>query len=148
MGRAARPLQPASHGERAGCGAQRREPFRRAQEEAGLGVRAVVDGVELRLGSPAFCGAEAEAEAALASDPEASVICFRQGATRRRPSSSGRPCATDAAETIAALRRAGYRVIILSGDRRSAVAYVADALGVAEWEPASPRPRRSPSSRR
>ena len=40
----------------------------------------------------------------------------------------------DAAETVAALQRAGYRVIILSGDRRAAVADAAEALGVAEWE--------------
>jgi P-type Cu2+ transporter len=51
--------------------AQKREPFPAAQEAAGLGVKAVVDGIELRLGSPRFCGAEAQAAAALAGDPEA-----------------------------------------------------------------------------
>ncbi len=45
------------------------EPYPGAQEAAGLGVRAVVDGVELRLGSPAFCSAEAQAAAALAAAP-------------------------------------------------------------------------------
>ncbi|HEY8380537.1 MAG TPA: heavy metal translocating P-type ATPase [Microvirga sp.] len=111
----------------------RKEPYPSAQEAAGLGVRAVVDGVELRLGSPRFCGAEVEAQAALAVDPEASVICFRAG--------DGAPAAflvrqalrEDAAETVAGLRMAGYRVMILSGDRSAAVASAANALGIQDW---------------
>src|SRR5215218_3734001 len=48
--------------------AQRREPHPAAQEAAGLGVRALVAGVEVRLGSATFCGADAEAATALAAD--------------------------------------------------------------------------------
>ncbi|BAQ49264.1 MULTISPECIES: heavy metal translocating P-type ATPase [Methylobacterium] len=110
------------------------EPFPGAEEAAGLGVRAQVDGVELRLGSARFCGAEAEAAAALAADPEASVICFRagDGAPVAFPVCQGlRP---DAAEVVAGLATLGYRVLILSGDRAAAVASVARRLGVAEWE--------------
>jgi Cu2+-exporting ATPase len=110
------------------------EPFPGAQEAAGLGVRAVVDGVELRLGSARFCGAEAQAEAMLESDPEASVICFRMG--------SGTPVAfpvrqalrPDACGVVAALARTGHRVVILSGDRAPAVEAVARRLGVTAWE--------------
>jgi Cu2+-exporting ATPase len=110
------------------------EPFPGAEEAAGLGVRAQVDGVELRLGSARFCGAEAEAAAALAADPEASVICFRagNGAPIAFPVRQGlRP---DAAEVVAGLATLGHRVLILSGDRAAAVASVARRLGVAEWE--------------
>lgn len=110
------------------------EPFPDAQEAAGLGVRAVVDGVELRLGSARFCEAEAEAAAAVAADPEASVICFRAG--------NGVPAAfpvrqalrPDAADVIAGLAALGHRMLILSGDRAASVAAVARRLGVAEWE--------------
>ena len=112
---------------------QRREPFPAAQEAAGLGVRAVVDGVELRLGSPAFCGAEAEAAAALATDPQASVICCRRGGEAPTAFLIRQATRPDAAETIASLRKSGFRVMILSGDRISAVASVAAALGVSEW---------------
>ncbi len=55
------------------------EPFPCAEEAAGLGVRAQVDGVELRLGSARFCGAEAVAATGLAADPEAPVVCCRAG---------------------------------------------------------------------
>jgi Cu2+-exporting ATPase len=40
----------------------------------------------------------------------------------------------DAAETMAALRRAGLSVLLLSGDRPSSVAPVAAALGIGEWQ--------------
>ena len=36
--------------------ARKRVPFEGAIEEPGQGVRAMIDGVEARLGSPAFCG--------------------------------------------------------------------------------------------
>ncbi|MDU3044508.1 heavy metal translocating P-type ATPase, partial [Bradyrhizobium sp.] len=39
--------------------AKARSPLMGAVEEPGQGVRAVIDGVEIRLGRPAFCGAEA-----------------------------------------------------------------------------------------
>jgi P-type Cu2+ transporter len=42
----------------------------------------VHDGVELRLGRPSFCGADAEARAIVCSDPEASAIGFAVGAER------------------------------------------------------------------
>jgi Cu2+-exporting ATPase len=110
-----------------------RKPFEAAQEAAGLGVRATVDGVEHRLGSPRFCGAEAEAAAALAADPEASVICCRRGDEAPVPFRVRQALRPDAAETIDALQQGGYRVLILSGDRRSAVAAASRTLGVAEW---------------
>ncbi|ACL62200.1 heavy metal translocating P-type ATPase [Methylobacterium nodulans] len=105
-----------------------------AEEAAGLGVRAMVDGVPVRLGSPRFCAAEDEAAQALARDPEASAICLRAGEAAPvvfRVRQAPRP---DAREVLQALRRSGYRVLILSGDRPEAVAAVADALAVAEWQ--------------
>ncbi|WP_082711120.1 heavy metal translocating P-type ATPase [Methylobacterium indicum] len=109
-------------------------PYPGAQEAAGLGVRATVDGVEMRLGSPAFCGAEAQAEAALAAAPEASVICFRAGAGEPVAYPVAQALRPDAAAVMAALRAEGRRIAILSGDRPSAVAAVAARLGVSEWE--------------
>ncbi|WP_269153910.1 heavy metal translocating P-type ATPase [Methylobacterium currus] len=110
------------------------EPWPGAQEAAGLGVRAVVDGIELRLGSPTFCGAESQAAAALAADPEASVICFRAGEGIPFAYPVAQALRPDAAEVVAALRAEGRRVVILSGDRPSAVAAVAARLGIDEWE--------------
>jgi len=113
--------------------AQRREPYPAAQEAAGLGVRALVAGVEVRLGSATFCGADAEAATALAADPQASVICFRRGEAAPTAFAVRQTLREDAVETVSALKQGGYRVIVLSGDRASAVAAAADALGVSEW---------------
>jgi Cu2+-exporting ATPase len=117
--------------QRAGEGAG---PFPGAQEAAGLGVRAVVDGVVLRLGSPGFCEAEAEAAATLAAHPDASVICFRAGREAPVALPVRQELRPDADAVVGALREAGLRVLVLSGDRPSAVEAVARRLGVTEWE--------------
>lgn len=110
------------------------EPFPGAQEAAGLGVRASVDGVELRLGSARFCEAEAEAAAAVAADPEASVICFRAGEGTPVAFPVRQALRPDARDVVDRLVEQGHRVLILSGDRAAAVAAVARRLGIAEWE--------------
>ncbi|WP_341231873.1 heavy metal translocating P-type ATPase, partial [Nocardioides salarius] len=110
------------------------EPFPGAQEAAGLGVRAVVGGVELRLGSARFCGAEAQAAAAVAADPEASVICFRAGEEAPLALPVRQALRPDASAVVAGLAALGHRVLILSGDRAAAVEAAARRLGVAEWE--------------
>ncbi|QFU16108.1 heavy metal translocating P-type ATPase [Microvirga thermotolerans] len=108
-------------------------PFEGAVEEPGKGVRAVVDGVELRLGSPAFCGAEDLAAAAAAEDAQASLIAFSYGRERAvlRVRQALRP---DAARTVRALQALGLDCRILSGDRPEAVAPVAGTLGIGSWQ--------------
>jgi Cu2+-exporting ATPase len=88
--------------------------------------------VEDRLGSPVFCDAEQEAEAALERNPSASVICYRHGAAAPVVFPVRQALREDAARTVAALREGGYRVLVLSGDREAAVLEVARALGVEE----------------
>ncbi|PZA10620.1 copper-translocating P-type ATPase [Rhodopseudomonas palustris] len=112
--------------------AQAKAPLPGVVEEPGRGVRADYAGEELRLGSPAFCGANAEANQILSEDPEVSVVAFSRGGHRvvfavrqlLRP---------DAAKTIDALRNRGIAVELLSGDREPAVRHAADALGVSVW---------------
>jgi P-type Cu2+ transporter len=107
-------------------------PFADAREEPGQGVCAVVDGVEVRLGRPSFCGGMREAEAAAQRDPEASLIGFAYGeeryvfAVRQRL----RP---DAVAVVARLKRARLAIEIVSGDRSDAVAPVAARLGITEF---------------
>ncbi|HEV2604423.1 MAG TPA: heavy metal translocating P-type ATPase [Microvirga sp.] len=110
-----------------------RQPYAQARETAGLGVSAVVDGCEIRLGSPRFCGAEVQARAALERHPEASVICFREGGAAPSVFLVRQALRDDAVETVEAMRRGGYRLTVLSGDRAAAVAGATDALGIAEW---------------
>ena len=102
------------------------------QEEPGQGVHGLLDGLEIRLGRPSYCDAEAEANEILSHDPEASVVAFRQGsschvfAVRQR-------LRADAASVIAALRKQGLSIEIVSGDREPAVRAAAESLGICEW---------------
>lgn len=112
--------------------ARAKSPLSGAEEIAGQGVRGLVDGLEVKLGRPSFCGAEELANDILWLDPEASVVAFRHGdachvfAVRQRL----RP---DAAGAVTALMQGGIAVEILSGDREPAVRHTAQSLGIHEW---------------
>ncbi len=140
--------------------AQKRLPFEGAVEEPGQGVRALVDGVETRLGSADFCGlshtplipAQAGIQnqtrgagelppwvpasagtSGIENDPGHSTICFRYGA-RAVTIAISQTLRPDAAKVIKALERFGLDLRILSGDRNDAVEPVARALGIEHWQ--------------
>ena len=102
-------------------------------EHRGLGLSCLLDGREMRLGSIAFCAAEAEAARVAAQHPTASLIAWRHGAEctvfavdqRLRPG---------AVETVQRLRELGLEPRIVSGDRLEAVAPVAAALGITQFQ--------------
>ncbi len=106
-------------------------PFVGVEERAGEGVIATVEGVEARLGSPAFCGLDDEAASILAADPEATAIAFRLG-DRGEVFALRQSLRPDAREAVDSLRKSGFRLMILSGDREGPVAAAAAALGIAE----------------
>ena len=110
-----------------------RAPLAETQEHRGLGLSARVDGVEMRLGSPAFCGTEALAERVAGDLPTASLIAWRHG-EREAVFAIGQKLRPDARACVEALARLGLAPMILSGDRDSAVAAVARELGIAEWQ--------------
>ena len=101
-----------------------------AHEFPGQGVTIFHEGKRLKLGSIAYCKAEAEAAPVAALWPDASLIAFRGPeravvfAVRQAP----RP---DARAVVAGLAREGYAIEILSGDRAEATAKVARELGIA-----------------
>ncbi len=107
-------------------------PLTGIEEVAGQGVSGVFEGLEIRLGRPSFCGADQLADEILYNDPEASVVAFRHGEARHVFAVRQR-LRPDAAAVIAALRRNGFDVEILSGDREPAVQYAAHSLGIHEW---------------
>ena len=120
-----------------------RVPYEGATEEPGRGVRVMIDGIEARLGSAAFCGldqtartlAQAENPLAAASAAEAgnSFICFAHGA-QSAVFAIAQQLRPDAVEVVTALRERGLDLRILSGDRSEAVAPVAAALGIVQWQ--------------
>ncbi len=100
------------------------EPLADVAEEPGKGVTTIHEGRALRLGSPAFCDAGDEAGKLAARFPDASVVAFRDG-DRLALFAIRQPLRPDAAEVMQALKDAGLKVEILSGDRDAAVAEIA-----------------------
>ena len=102
-------------------------------ETPGCGLSLETPEGEVRLGKADWCGVKEEAGSADGGETAASEIWLaRPGATpmRFRFEDSLRP---DAVRTVEALRTAGLRPMLLSGDRPAAVAAVAAAVGIEEW---------------
>jgi P-type Cu2+ transporter len=106
-------------------------PCEAAIEEPGRGVRALIGGKEARLGSPDFCRIDMSA-VRVPQDPGASLICFRHD-HRSTVFFIRQELRPDARRAVSALHELGLEVIILSGDRETAVARIAGALGVQNW---------------
>ncbi|WP_414656064.1 heavy metal translocating P-type ATPase [Ferrovibrio sp.] len=102
-------------------------PFAGVEEHAGQGLLLRQGENEIRLGHARFVGVEAAAV-----DGFSELWLSRPGLPpyRFRFSDALRSGAVSA---IGQLRNAGYRLLILSGDRAAAVRKVADALDIAEW---------------
>ncbi|MEJ2377857.1 MAG: heavy metal translocating P-type ATPase [Pseudolabrys sp.] len=103
-------------------------PYEGAVEEPGQGVRALVDGTEARLGSAQFCGLGNITHA-----PGSSLIAFSHGG-RTAAIAVAQKLRPDADEVVKRLRKLDLDLRILSGDRPDAVAPVAAALGIAQWQ--------------
>jgi P-type Cu2+ transporter len=110
-------------------------PLTGAIEEPGQGVRAMVGGIEARLGRPSFCGAEKIAADRADLDPAASVVAFSFG-DEKYVFSIRQALRRDARAIIEGLTRRNIAVEILSGDREAAVRSAARELGVHQWRAA------------
>ena len=108
--------------------ARERRPFAEATESKGEGVRALIEGVDARLGSLAFCDLVNPGPAY----PTGSLIAFRRGEETAvfEMRQALRP---DARTTLHRLAKMGLTVHIVSGDRAEAVKPIAKRLGIASW---------------
>ena len=102
-------------------------PVPGVEEIAGSGLRAVIGGVEVKLGSASFCGVAQ-------ADEGRPALWLRCGQDAPVAFRFDDPLRSDAAETIARLKRLGYRIELLSGDRRAIVAQAALDSGIADWQ--------------
>lgn len=103
-----------------------RVPIDDVVEVPGRGIRAVIDGVESRLGSPEFC------DVIVADKLRLSAICFRRG-KRFAVVTIAQALRLDARDVADSLRECRLDLCILSGDRDEAVAPMANALGIENW---------------
>jgi Cu2+-exporting ATPase len=110
--------------------AHAREPMN-GWEFPGQGATALFEGRRFRLGSVAFCKAQAEAAPVAAAFPDASLIVFRTP-ERAVVFAVRQGLRSDAREVVASLARV-HQVEIISGDREAAVALAARELGVAHF---------------
>ncbi len=99
---------------------------------AGLSRRGSGGGEE-RLGSADWCGIDLDS--GMADDARATASLWY------RPAGGGAAAAflfvdalrADAADTVAALRSAGFGVVLLSGDQEAAVKSAAETVGIQDW---------------
>jgi Cu2+-exporting ATPase len=105
------------------------------EHHPGRGVQGTVDGLALRLGSREYAGQWALLpEAGTAGDAgHSEVWLVSQGRAIAR-FALGDTLRPESRATVDALRAAGLRVHLLSGDQPGAVAAVASALGIADWQ--------------
>jgi Cu2+-exporting ATPase len=100
----------------------------------GCGVEAIINEMRYRIGASHFVAelSGAQAEPGLAMERYTEVYLGDQTGLLAS-FSIGDKLRSDAASAIEALRKHGFRPVIASGDRPSAVRYVADKLGIDEW---------------
>ena len=101
-------------------------------EFPGQGVSALYQGKRVKLGSVAFCNAEAEAAPVAAAFPDASLIVLKLP-ERKVVFAVRQGLRADARETVARLA-SSHEIEILSGDRKPAVELVARELKVAHFQ--------------
>ena len=101
------------------------------REEPGLGLAAVSDGRELRLGSRAWCATPLDAPESDSGDSELWLAVPGRAPLRFAFRDALRPGAKD---MVAWLRRRGLALELLSGDRTPVVERVAETLGIERWE--------------
>lgn len=99
-------------------------------EFPGNGLKGIFQGRNIRLGRRQWCGADQEEhqtsgayqELWFAQEGEAPVCITFEDRLR-----------ADAIDTVTALKQAGYRVMMISGDRQAVTAQTAAALGITDW---------------
>lgn len=97
-------------------------------DQPGLGVMGRVDGVPVRVGTAAFVGAPD------APDHDGPQVWVRLGEAAPVRLTFEDPLRDDAAAVIAELRRQGYALRLLSGDRTQTAQRVGQAVGLGEDE--------------
>jgi len=138
-------VDPAALVKAAGLAANSRHPYSRAivraskergvtvlpvsgvDEIAGSGLRATIGGVEVKLGSAAFCDVDQ-------ADEGRPALWLRSGTDAPVSFRFNDPLRTDARDTIAKLTRLGYQIELLSGDRCAIVEAAAKQSGIATWQ--------------
>lgn len=98
------------------------------REVPGYGLEGTLDGRQIRLGSPAWCGEDRPDDSVGGTEIRLAVDGVRVAVFRFEDE-----LRADAADIVAELSRMGFRIELLSGDNNHAVARAASALGIDAW---------------
>jgi len=99
----------------------------------GAGVEACIDGIVYRIGHAGFVAGSGDVEFDLPEDNVATFVFLGREHEVLARFDIGDKLRHDARESIRALQSAGYHTVIASGDRESAVASIANQLGIDEF---------------
>jgi len=102
----------------------------------GAGVEATIDGRRYRIGRADYVAALSGADVDHADGDGNTSVFLGDEQHLLAVFQVGDELRSDAKASISALRSAGYRTVIVSGDRQPAVARIAERLGVDEWHAA------------
>ena len=94
------------------------------REERGKGIAALVDGVEIRVGSPSFVGCEVK------ENDGATLLCASVGGAFAGYITLSDAPKDNAAAAVRALERLGVRTVMLTGDREEVGLVVAREVGI------------------
>ncbi len=94
-------------------------------EEPGMGTAGKFDGLEVRLGRAEWCGVAA-------ANTKQTTVTLKVGDENVEFQFED-TLRIEAAETISALKNAGYEIQLLSGDAEGPVRSVANTLGIENW---------------
>ncbi|TDT39395.1 Cu2+-exporting ATPase [Halospina denitrificans] len=111
------------------------KPFSQLTNTPGEGLTGTLEGKRYAVGSEPFVQRTLGLDRAVAEsdDGQLGIYLARDDGWLARITLNDQPRA-DARETLADLRRMGYRVIMLSGDQSAQVTETAHALGLDEWQ--------------
>lgn len=99
----------------------------------GYGVDAVLDGNKFRLGAAEFVAKLSDSDNPSTGDGDDTAVFLGNESSVLARFDIGDELRGDAKQSIAALKRLGYRPVIASGDREPAVRRVANQLAIDDW---------------
>ena len=104
------------------------------QVEPGCGVQADIKGQRYRIGNARYVAELSDSEAANETGADARILVYLgDSAGLLARFAIGDEVRSDAADAVAELQRAGFKVVIASGDNAAAVSEVASQLDVSDW---------------
>lgn len=97
-------------------------------EEKGMGVSAKLDGKVIKLGKRSWCGVDTQ------DNDEYMEMWFKHGSKKAVRLKFQDVIRSDAKDVVKSLKKLGFKLYIVSGDRKEPTAKIASKLGIVDFE--------------